>query len=193
MQKIQTDLIFFNRYKGGGWELIGGIMNQIQTCMDKILNLEIGKTFTSSGLAYNVSCHKTVALKAIRHAKSEQIIQVVGSGRNRKYRRVLKDQVNQIETNDPELDYSQIGKSIVEHIKRVEKLAESSIDHKTTINQLLNDNKKLTDKISEQHDQIIKLNRKITELNDKLRVAKTYQPTVSDTNKFKLSELARIK
>ena len=93
-------------------------------------------------------------------------------------------------SKEPELDYAQIGKAIMERMKELESAIQTEVDLEQRIKNLTFDKKNALDKIGEQHDTILKLNKKITDLNDQLRVK---QRSSVGENTFKLSEIATVK
>ncbi len=90
-----------------------------------------------------------------------------------------------VKSKEPELDYAQIGKAIIERMKQLEKLATDSIDKDQEIKALTIEKSAAIRKIKEQHDTIEKLNIRIQQLNEA-------RSNVGN-DKFKLSELATIR
>ena len=95
--------------------------------------------------------------------------------------------------SEPELDYAQIGKSIIERIKQLDTLANEGIEFRSVTQILEGRIVKLRAHEKEQTETIKQLNSSITHLNKQLRIAKLDKPRVTDSGKtFKLKDIARI-
>lgn len=94
---------------------------------------------------------------------------------------------------EPELDYAQIGKSIIERIKQLDTLANEGIEERGAAKTFRKQCRELVEKVDKQAITIRSLNDTITDLNEQLRIAKLDKPRVTDSGKtFKLGDIARI-
>ena len=177
-----------------------------QTVRDAIFKgYKVGETFTAQGIALIIAGKITptqvgVSLASIEKDNALPAIEKSGfvpqeNGRSlRVWKHLPKPELPtfDLEPADPELDYAQIGKAIIERIMQLDALANDGIEQRGAAEIFRKKATKLLEKTEEQAETIGQLNTKVTDLNEQLRIAKLDKPKVGDGKTFKLEEIARI-
>ena len=182
-------------------------MSNTQIVRDVIFkSYNVGETFTAPGIALIIGgkinpTQVGVALAAIEKDSTLPRIKKSGfmpqeNGRSlRLWKHLPKPTIKAHpippKSAEPELDYAQIGKSIIERIQQLDTLANEGIEQRGAAETFRKKNKKLTEKTEEQATVIGQLNTKITDLNEQLRIAKLGTSKVNGGT-FKLGDIARI-